>query len=91
MPLTDYSNNTEFWTEQVRVMHTYFTIRHADTHKPLGLGGPIEPRSEVVGRLRAARPQPLVLSEWYVTEWYGDGSASDEIIEQINAEEFCSQ
>jgi hypothetical protein len=71
-------------------MKYYYTIRNADTDKPLGMGGPLE-RSEVIGRLTAQRKHRLVLSEWYVTRWYGDGGDDDQIEEQISAEEWLRE
>jgi hypothetical protein len=71
-------------------MRTYFTIKNANTHSPLGHGGDLdEARAHEV--LVAPRPQGLVKSEWYVTEWYGDGSDDDEIISQCSADEWLSR
>lgn len=71
-------------------MSIYFTIHHADTHKPLGMGGHISTESEAVSKLtiNAGRKEPVVLSEWYVTKWHGDGCDNDEIVEQMSADEF---
>lgn len=69
---------------------TYFTIKNANTHNSLGSGGDLsEARTHEL--LVAARPKGLVKSEWYVTEWYGDGSDNDEIISQCGADEWLSR
>lgn len=71
-------------------MSIYFTIRHADTHKPLGMGSPLSTEMEAVSRLtlNAGRKEPLMLTEWYVTKWNGDGTDDDEIVDQMSADEF---
>lgn len=68
---------------------TYYTIRHADTHKPLGTGGALD-RNRAIELLHAARPTPLVKTDWYVTEWHGCGSDTDPIICQMSADEWLS-
>jgi hypothetical protein len=65
----------------------YYTINHVDTHEPLGLGGPLG-RLKARAILLAARPVPLIRTEWYVTVWHGNGSDSDEIIGQMLADEW---
>lgn len=66
----------------------YFTISHADTHEQLGkwMFSP----TAVLARLLADLPRTKFpsLSEWYVTEWYGDGTDFDNIIGQVSADEF---
>lgn len=76
-------------------MAIYHTIRHIDTHEPLGGGGPLD-RAEalsIIGLRRSVivggRERPFVKSEWYVTGWNGDGADDDEIEFQVSADEFA--
>jgi hypothetical protein len=71
-------------------MSIYYTIANEDTHKPLGTGSMLATEMEVVSKLtmNAGRKEPIVLSEWYVTKSSGDGGDDDEIIDQMNADEF---
>jgi hypothetical protein len=75
--------------QQTEKPRAYFTITNCDTHKPLGLGGSLD-RQRVIDILRAARPKPLILTEWYVTEWFGRGGENigDEIVAQTTADEW---
>lgn len=63
----------------------YYTIRHSDTHEPLGMGGPLD-RGKAVSILTMRKN--LARSEWYVTGWEGDGSDNDEIVFSVSADEF---
>lgn len=65
-------------------MMFYYTISNRDSGKPLGMGGPLDLQKAVsILTLRK-----LVLSEWCVTKWYGDGSDNDLIEWQTGGDEF---
>jgi hypothetical protein len=71
----------------------YCTIKHCDTHKPLGFGGKLDRAkalSVIQSRKRGDDGTPFSPSEWYVTGWIGNGSDDDEIEFQVSADEFSA-
>lgn len=71
-------------------IRTYYTIRNDETGAPLGTGGNLD-RKRARDLLLAPRPIPLVKSEWFVTEWYGDGSDDDRLVCQTTADEWLAE
>lgn len=65
----------------------YCTIRHRDTDKPLGFGGPLD-RNKALSILTMRRG--LRLQEWCVTGWIGSGADDDAIEFQVSADEFVA-
>ena len=73
---------------------SHYTIRHADTHEPLSIGGPYD-RGKAVSILLMrsharvnGKDRVFVRSEWYVTEW---DDADEEILSQMSADEFVGE
>ncbi|HET8636013.1 MAG TPA: hypothetical protein VFL96_04105 [Acidobacteriaceae bacterium] len=69
----------------------YCTIRHRDTNKPLGMGGPLDrgkALSIIRSRARGDDGKPFASSEWIITGWTGNGGDDDEIEFQMSADEF---
>lgn len=61
--------------------YSYFSIHHSDTHKLFWEG---RDKAEAVAEAAFATPH----SEHYITEWFGSGQDSDEIIEQVSVDEW---
>lgn len=75
-------------------MKQYFSITHYETGKALGLGGPLSKTSAkniLRARVTGDDGRRFQHYHWCVTEWYGDGSDDDMIVDQVSGEEFMSQ
>lgn len=70
----------------------HYTISNSETHKPLGLGGPLD-RAKALSIIRTRQRgddgAPFAASEWYVTCWSKSDDGEDDIEFQMNASEFA--